>query len=76
MKERAIVLWFNRRKGFGFLQPANGGSDIFVHYSGIVGRPGYRNLEADEVVEFDRQTVNGRVAAVNVVVIDAPEGAQ
>lgn len=69
-KERAIVLWFNKKKGFGFLQIA-GEPDMFVHYSGIIGKPGQRNLESDQVVEFRRETKNGKVSAIDVVVIDA-----
>jgi len=69
-KERAVVLWFNKKKGFGFLQ-VQGEPDMFVHYSGIIGKPGQRNLESDQVVEFTRETKNGKTSAVNVVVIDA-----
>ena len=72
MRERAIVLWFNKKKGFGFLQVADG-PDVFVHYSGIIGEPGQRNLHSDQVVEFTPIVRNGRPNGIDVVVIDAPK---
>ena len=44
------VKWFDRRKGYGFIAPAEG-PDVFVHYSAIRGE-GYRNLSAGQPVEF------------------------
>jgi CspA family cold shock protein len=66
-RERATVIWFNKKKGFGFLQ-ASSGPDVFVHFSGIDGS-GYRNLEADQVVEFERIERDGRATATNVQVV-------
>lgn len=68
MRERAVVLWFNKKKGFGFLQVPDS-PDIFVHYSGIVGEPGKRNLLVDQVVEFTRILRNGQPNAIDVVVV-------
>ena len=45
------VKWFNKEKGYGFIEK-NGGGDVFVHYTGIAGT-GYRNLEEGELVSFD-----------------------
>jgi CspA family cold shock protein len=45
-----IVKWFNSQKGFGFIE-REGGPDVFVHYSAIVG-DGYRELHEGEHVEF------------------------
>jgi CspA family cold shock protein len=45
------VKWFNKNKGYGFIQ-AEGERDIFVHFSSIKGK-GYRVLEQNERVEFD-----------------------
>lgn len=52
MSERIIgtVKWFNGSKGYGFIE-REGGEDVFVHYSAIVGE-GYRNLEEGQQVEF------------------------
>ncbi len=47
-----VVKWFNRTKGYGFIAPADGGADIFVHYSDIQ-REGFRTLNEGEKVEFE-----------------------
>ncbi len=49
-KEVGKVKWFNNKKGFGFIERANG-SDVFVHYSAIQTE-GYRTLKEGEDVEF------------------------
>jgi CspA family cold shock protein len=45
------VKWFNPQKGFGFIEQ-DGGEDIFVHYSAILGQ-GYKTLEEGQTVEFE-----------------------
>jgi CspA family cold shock protein len=52
-----IVKWFNPTKGFGFIQPDNGGKDVFVHIS-AVQRAGLETLEEGQRIEF--QVVPGR----------------
>ena len=49
-KEQGTVKWFNGSKGYGFIE-RDGGEDVFVHYTAIVGE-GYRNLEEGQRVEF------------------------
>lgn len=46
------VKFFNSEKGFGFITPANGEKDVFVHYSNVVGE-GYKTLEEGQEVEYD-----------------------
>ena len=46
------VKWFNAQKGFGFIQPENGGQDVFVHIS-AVERAGMTNLNEGQKVSFD-----------------------
>jgi CspA family cold shock protein len=46
------VKWFNGEKGYGFIQQADGGPDVFVHYSEIQGS-GFRTLEENQRVEFE-----------------------
>ena len=45
------VKWFSDQKGYGFIVPDDGGSDLFVHYSNIVG-DGFRTLQENQEVEY------------------------
>jgi CspA family cold shock protein len=49
---QGTVKWFNNAKGYGFLGRDDGGSDVFVHYSGIIGTR-YRTLNECDRVEFE-----------------------
>ena len=49
---QGTVKWFNSEKGFGFIAPADGGNDVFVHYSEIQGT-GFKTLEENQPVEFE-----------------------
>ena len=51
MPETGRVKWFNEAKGFGFIE-REGGPDVFVHYSAIVG-DGFRSLKEGDEVSFD-----------------------
>ncbi|MDN5704658.1 MAG: cold-shock protein, partial [Yaniella sp.] len=46
------VKWFNSDKGYGFIAPDDGSSDVFAHFSAIEGS-GHRTLDEDPKVEFD-----------------------
>lgn len=46
------VKWFNSTKGYGFIQPDNGGQDVFVHVS-AVERAGLRDLNDGQKVSFE-----------------------
>jgi CspA family cold shock protein len=59
------VKWFNATKGFGFIQPEDGGKDVFVHIS-AVERAGLRGLNEGQQVSFELQNERGRTAAVNL----------
>jgi CspA family cold shock protein len=49
---QGTVKWFNAEKGFGFIAQADGGPDVFVHYSEIEGN-GFKSLEENQRVEFE-----------------------
>ena len=62
------VKWFNSEKGYGFISNDNGGDDVFVHFSAIMG-DGFKTLEEGQKVTFDTETdpKNSRkLRAVNV----------
>ena len=46
------VKWFNESKGFGFITPAGGGDDVFVHFSAIQGS-GFKTLQEGQSVSFE-----------------------
>jgi cold shock protein len=61
------VKWFNSQKGFGFIQPDNGGPDVFVHIS-AVERAGLSGLNEGQAVTFDLATERGKTNAANLKV--------
>ena len=67
MSERQVgtVKWFNDAKGFGFITPADGQKDCFVHHSAIQGN-GFKTLAEGESVEFDMVQGQKGPAAENV----------
>jgi CspA family cold shock protein len=70
MAERVngTVKWFNSSKGFGFIAPADGTKDLFVHYSAIQDEGnGYRNLNEGDQVEFNVEQGQKGLQATNVV---------
>ena len=62
------VKWFNESKGFGFISPADGSKDVFVHFSAITG-DGFKTLGEGQKVEFSIQDSPRGPAAADVTVI-------
>jgi cold shock protein len=62
------VKWFNPQKGFGFIQPQDGGKDVFVHIS-AVEQAGLQTLNDGQSVSFDlEQGRQGKASATNLKV--------
>jgi CspA family cold shock protein len=63
---KGTVKWFNPAKGFGFINPDDGGDDLFVHHSEIK-TAGYASLEEGQKVEFEVGQGKKGPCATNVV---------
>ncbi|MCY1671824.1 cold-shock protein [Novosphingobium sp. SL115] len=61
------VKFFNTEKGYGFIQPDNGGADSFVHISAVQAA-GMASLDKDQRLSYEVETGrNGKASAVNLV---------
>jgi cold shock protein len=60
------VKWFNDSKGYGFITPADGGKDLFVHFTGIAG-DGFKTLTEGATVEYEAVEGTKGPQATNVV---------
>jgi cold shock protein len=65
--ETGTVKWFNEQKGYGFIQPDNGGKDVFVHVT-AVERSGLRGLAEGQKISYELQNDqrSGKTSAVNL----------
>jgi CspA family cold shock protein len=63
---QGITLYWNRLKGYGFIAPDDGSSDVFCHVSALLLEPPDRRLDKGQSVEFDLADRNGRRIALNV----------
>lgn len=61
-----VVKWFSNQKGYGFITRDNGGKDVFVHHSAIVGE-GYKALAEGQKVKFQIVQTDKGDQASNVV---------
>jgi len=62
---QGTVKWFNSQKGFGFIQPENGGGDVFVHIS-AVERAGLRTLNEGQKVTYELTEERGKTSATDI----------
>ena len=62
------VRWFNDAKGYGFITPADGSKDVFVHHSSIAGE-GYKSLSEGASVEYEPRDGAKGPEATNVVLV-------
>ena len=64
--KQGTVKWFNDAKGFGFITPADGGKDLFVHMS-VIQMDGFKTLKDGQAVEYEVAESDRGPAAKNVV---------
>lgn len=64
------VKWFNPTKGYGFIQPGEGGNDVFVHIS-AVEKAGLQSLFEGQKVAYELATQKGKTSAVNLKLLNA-----
>jgi CspA family cold shock protein len=62
------VKWFNDAKGYGFIAPADGGKDVFVHYTAVTGE-GFKTLAEGAQVEFEVEQGEKGPQAQNVTIV-------
>jgi CspA family cold shock protein len=62
---KGTVKWFNPAKGFGFIQPEDGGKDVFVHIS-AVEKAGWRTLNEGQKISYELLTEKGKTFAGNL----------
>jgi CspA family cold shock protein len=63
------VKWFNADKGYGFITPAEGGDEVFVHFSAIAAE-GYRSLNEGAKVEYEVEQGPKGLQATNVTIVE------
>lgn len=64
------VKWFNATKGYGFIQPEAGGSDVFVHITALEAL-GLKSLNEGQRVSYELATQRGKTAATNLQLLAA-----
>ena len=62
---QGTVKWFDSKKGFGFIQPDNGDTDVFVHISAVEAA-GMRSLNEGQKLSFEITSDRGKNAATNL----------
>ena len=67
-KMTGLVKWFNAEKGFGFISPADGSKDVFVHFSAIQS-DNFKTLDEGQKVEFSIENGAKGPAAATVVAL-------
>lgn len=65
MSQTGIVKWFNPTKGYGFITPDQGGSDVFVHIKAVEAS-GMKTLNEGQRISFEMKENRGKMAADNI----------
>jgi CspA family cold shock protein len=66
--QTGTVKWFNATKGYGFIQPSNKASDVFLHMSALE-QAGLRAVNEGQKVSFETESKNGKTSAINIKLI-------
>lgn len=61
------VKWYNSQKGFGFIEPDDGGKDVFVHATALEAA-GLRGLNDGQKVSFETQIERGKTSAAQLAI--------
>lgn len=69
MADTGTVKWFNPTKGYGFIQPANGGADVFVHISAVQAA-GLAEITEGQSLEYEIEENRGKKVAANLKVVE------
>jgi len=64
--QRGTVKWFDNKKGYGFITPEDGSTDVFVHYTAI-DNDGFRTLADGQAVEYEAMHSTKGFAATRVI---------
>tara|TARA_Y100000991_G_C21900508_1_gene317843 strand:- start:486 stop:686 length:201 start_codon:yes stop_codon:yes gene_type:complete len=59
------VKWFNKKKGYGFIEPEDGGKDVFVHIT-AVEKSGLNVLNEGQKISFSTETNDGKISACDL----------
>jgi CspA family cold shock protein len=70
--QQGTVKWFSSEKGYGFIEPQDGGDDVFVHHSNVGGRED--DLRDGESVEYETEQTPKGLSALNVSRVDDTSG--
>ena len=63
------VKWFNRTKGYGFIEPSDGSKDVFIHVS-EVEKLGIANLEENQKISYNTENNRGKLSAIDIKLVD------
>lgn len=67
--ETGKVKWFNRTKGYGFVEPDDGSKDVFIHVSEIE-KQGISDLVEDQKISYQTEDNRGKLSATDIKIID------
>ena len=65
----ATIKWFNTQKGYGFIEPSDGGNDVFVHMSALE-RAGLSSLKEGQKVNYEIARDRGKDSAANLSLVE------